>query len=136
MPAAERPDARLHVPERFAIDPHIAIIWQVAGYRLQKGGLARSVGPDNGRHSARLHRQRHIAENEPAPDPHRKIIDIDRHHRSRIPLWRSNIHRKNGAPSVAVTMPIGSSAGATTTRLIASATRSRLAPRSAEAGSR
>ena len=57
-------------------------------------------------------------------------------HRSRIPRLRSSIQRKNGAPAAAVTMPIGNSAGATMVRLTASASSSRLAPSSAEAGSR
>ena len=33
-----------------------------------------------------------------------------------MPRWRSRIHRNTGAPRIAVTMPIGSSAGATTSR--------------------
>ena len=44
-------------------------------------------------------------------------------------LCRSSSERKNGAPIAAVTMPIGSSAGAAMTRAKVSATSSRIAPR-------
>lgn len=57
-------------------------------------------------------------------------------YRSMTPRLRSRIQRKNGAPAIAVTMPIGSSAGATMVRATASAKSSSEAPSSAEPGSR
>lgn len=52
-----------------------------------------------------------------------------------MPRLCSNKNRKNGAPTIAVTMPRGSSAGATIVRQSMSATRISEAPRSAHAGS-
>ena len=49
--------------------------------------------------------------------------------------WRSSIARKNGAPTSAVRMPIGTSAGAAMVRAQVSAASSRMAPRQTEAGS-
>ena len=49
---------------------------------------------------------------------------------------RNRIHRNTGAPITAVMIPIGSSAGAITTRATTSTTSINVAPSSAEAGSR
>ena len=53
------------------------------------------------------------------------------HHGSTRPRRRKRIHRNTGAPRMAVTMPIGNSAGAMMTRLTTSAMSSSDAPKSA-----
>ena len=62
--------------------------------------------------------------------PARTVMPLaDDHAHPTSARWRSSNDRKNGAPIAAVTMPIGSSAGAATMRAKVSATSSRIAPR-------
>ena len=103
--------------------------FQLAGQSLQQGALARSVRAEHTRHLSRLQVQRNPIQRRDGATPYRQIAAYQHQTRS-----RSSRNRKNGAPSSAVTMPIGNSAGAITSRAATSASNSRVAPASAEAG--
>src|SRR3546814_4690521 len=94
-----------------------------------------AVRAQHGDHLARRHRERRPFQHLGRAVAHDDIVG-PQHHQPPLPRRRSSSQRKNGPPTQAVRMPIGSSAGSTRVRAKRSATSMRLAPRSSEAGRR
>ncbi len=90
-----------------------------AGYPVQKRSLTRTVGTDQANPFTVLDHEVDGLENAVSTErePHSRQLDG-----AHVDLrFRRRTSRKNGAPTKAVTTPIGSSAGATTVRAATSA---------------
>ena len=112
-----------------------AAIPDLSGQGAQQRRLAGPVGTDDAGH-----RPGPGLEIDAVQDAGRPEMDGQgtggKRHRSSTPRWRNRIRRNTGAPSTAVTIPIGSSDGAMIEREITSANSRSAAPRSAELTSR
>ena len=106
-----------------------------ARQQSQQRGLARTVGPEHGVHAARFQSQRYRIEQADAANLTAQIAGSERHSVSAELRLRSSRAMKNGPPTSAVRMPMGSSVGASHNRAATSASVSSNAPSSAEAGS-
>ena len=118
-----------------AVEADAAVEFALAGHRLHRRRLARSVGADNRRQLAGQCPEAQVPHHGAPGKDDRDPVELD-HPPILAERSLSRIQRKKGAPINAVRIPIGSSAGATTTRAIMSATSSRLPPSRADAGSR
>src|SRR6266704_427205 len=109
---------------------------EVAGQQPQQRRFAGAVRSDNGDRLAAVDTQVDRIDQRCAVDRHRDRSCLDHgRHSPASPRCRSSMARKNGAPTAAVRMPIGISAGATMVRASVSAPTSSTAPSKAEAGS-
>ena len=109
---------------------------QFARQEPQQRRFAGAVGSDQGDDFAGFDRERDAVEDIAAVDPYHGLGGFDqRAHKVATDRCRSNKARKNGAPIAAVMMPIGTSAGAASTRAAVSAQSSRAPPSSIDAGS-
>src|SRR5690606_7561727 len=115
------------------------------GDRLEQGGLAGAVRADDREPAAGRGGEPDVGEHRPAAETHAQAAHLhpgrpgeDRwcgraHTPSRLVARRTAM--KNGAPTNAVTTPIGSSAGASASRATRSARTRKAAPPSSESGS-
>ena len=103
---------------------------KLAAQRAQQATLAGTIGAEHTQYLARAQLQADIAQHFAATALEVEPFDVE--HQLRTFTSRN---RKNGAPMNAVTMPIGSSAGARARRAIRSANSNNVPPASSEAGS-
>src|SRR4030081_457144 len=100
----------------------------------QVGGLAGPVGADQSQPAAGRDVQIQVLDNGPAVVGDSNLVELDRAH-----SWRSLVERitkrKNGAPTIAVTTPIGISAGAVRVLAAVSPSTRNDAPRNTNMGS-
>src|SRR5690625_2527669 len=117
----------------------VTLAAQLAADVPQQRALARAVATDDDDEFTAAQVQAHLAQQRPAGDAHFQLADLEKvaaaHGSLRILRSRSSRYRKNGPPSTAVTIPIGSSAGTMMVRDTRSASMSSSAPSSALAGS-
>lgn len=117
-----------------------AAAFQIAGQQPQQCRFAGAVRSDNGDGLAAMNPCTDAIEQRRMPDLHADRIGFDQRwargrHDAISFRCRNRMNRKNGAPSAAVRIPIGTSAGAASTRAMVSASMRRMAPRQTEAGS-
>ncbi|OLL89037.1 Macrophage infectivity potentiator-related protein [Pseudonocardia sp. Ae356_Ps1] len=103
---------------------------------LEQGGLARSVGPDEGEHRAVGDGQGGVVHDRvPAVADADAVDDEPGAHTPTAPVaLRRSTYRKKGTPIAAVRMPIGSSVGASTRRAAVSDQTTTSAPSSTHTG--
>ena len=121
-------DGRPHHPDRTGLRR------QHPGQRPQQRGLPRAVRPEDAHPFVRRDRQRHAVE-EASP------VALDRDAGTReslthpvVPLLVRSTTTKNGAPTIAVTTPIGISAGDSAVRASTSAKARKAPPRMIDSG--
>ncbi|SNT76196.1 hypothetical protein SAMN05444959_11661 [Paracoccus seriniphilus] len=102
----------------------------ISGQAAQQSGLARPVRADNDGEAPRRGGQPDLMQDLSASKPEVDILGY-KLHSSSVLRFDNSTHMKNGPPIIAVTMPMGNSAGATTLRLIMSAPIRTVAPNSA-----
>jgi hypothetical protein len=128
-----------HAAGRHAVDPHHPVVGVQAEHAAQQGRLAGAVGPDDRQPPAGFHGEPDAVEHAGAAVRGREPDDLDPgagrgrcRHRRLAPTHSRPA--KNGAPMNAVTTPMGSSAGARTTRATRSHSTRKAPPISSDAG--
>ena len=103
------------------------------GKHMQQRGFTRSVRPDQPQLFARSQGQGHIVDNGAVAHPPAQFVTRQDHGDVLLPI---RISANTGAPTKAVTTPMGSTWPGTITREITSAKTKNTAPASADAGTR
>jgi hypothetical protein len=103
-----------------------------AGNCPEQSGLAGTVGPEDRQEPAPRRPEADLVDEPPPGARDGEALHAQRH--AAVPLWCRRRPMNKGAPTRLVTMPVGSSAGATTVRAAASARMTSTAPRVADAG--
>lgn len=112
------------------IEPDTALVrMQFAAQGAEQRAFTSTVGAQHAKDFTRFKHKGDIREDNLSTAPDLQILRSQ--HQAR-PL--SSKYRKNGAPMKAVTIPIGSSAGARASRATRSANNKRLAPANTDAG--